>query len=66
MAKHKFEISVGDKAGNVVGARCSRCGKIAEFEDHGQIPKHLQDEECILEDPSQAAVRIVREATENR
>jgi hypothetical protein len=64
MAKHKFEIPVGDKAGNVVGARCSRCGKIVEFENLGEIPKDIQDEQYTPEDASQAAARIVREATE--
>ncbi len=63
MAKHKFDRAAGDKAGNVKGALCSRCGKIVELED-GDIPRKFQDEECTPEDFSQAAVRIVREAAE--
>jgi len=64
MAKHKFQIPEGDKAGNVVGTRCVRCGKIVEFVNAGEIPEDIQAEECTPEDASQAAARIVREATE--
>jgi hypothetical protein len=64
MSKHRFSIPVADKAGNVVGVRCNRCGKIVEFENHGQIPSDVLAEECIPEGASQAAARIVREATE--
>lgn len=65
MAKHKFSGNVGDNAGNVVGTRCSRCGKVAKFEDLGKIPDDILNEECEREDASQAAARIVREATED-
>jgi hypothetical protein len=63
MAKHKFLIGVGDNSGNLVGTRCARCGKIAKFENAGNIPEEIQSEECTPEDASQAAARIVREAT---
>ncbi len=65
MAKHRFERAVGDKAGNVVGASCVRCGKIVELENAGQIPDAIQAEECEPEDASQAAARIVREASKD-
>lgn len=64
MAKHKFLVAVGDNAGNVVGAQCVRCGKIVKFENAGKIPEDIRAEECTPEDTSQAAARIVREATE--
>jgi len=65
MAKHKFAGVVGDNAGNVVGTRCSRCGKIVKFKNAGEIPADILNEECKPEDASQAAARIVREATED-
>ena len=62
MAKHKFSRSIIDDKGNVLGARCAHCGKPFLYEN-GEPPEELRNEECIEEDASQAAARIVREAT---
>jgi uncharacterized OB-fold protein len=62
MAKHQFR-DAGDKAGNIVGVLCVKCGKTFEFENL-DIPENAKNEECKPEDFSQAAARIVRAATE--
>ncbi|MGA2346353.1 MAG: hypothetical protein ABSF93_10125 [Candidatus Sulfotelmatobacter sp.] len=64
MAKHKFAVAVNE-GGVTVGAQCIRCGAIVMYQN-GQIPEDLREQECKREDASQAAVRIVREATEDR
>ena len=64
MAKHKFLVGVFENDINV-GARCVRCGQIALFEN-GQVPEDIRAQECQKEDSSQAALRVVREATENK
>ena len=63
IAKHKFIIGLyGNEI--VVGSQCARCGQIALFEG-GRIPDDIAAQECTRsEDFSQAAGRIVREATE--
>jgi hypothetical protein len=63
MAKHKFLVGVFENDINV-GARCVGCGQIALFEN-GQVPEDIREQECKREDASQAAARIVREATED-
>ena len=57
---------MGDEAGNIAGAQCVRCGQIVLFEN-GKIPDDMAAQECRKadEDFSQAAARIVREATED-
>lgn len=65
MAKHNFLVGKQDEKGNWIGTQCVRCGKIAFYKD-GKIPEDISAEECKREDASQAAARIVREATENR
>jgi hypothetical protein len=62
MAKHKFMVGVNENGVNV-GAQCIRCGQIALYEN-GKVPDDIAAQECKKEDPSQAAARIVREATE--
>jgi hypothetical protein len=62
MAKQNFDRATADNAGNVDGALCSRCGKTVKLEN-GDIPTDMKNEECRPEDFSQAAARIVREAT---
>jgi hypothetical protein len=64
MAKHKFMVAVNE-GGNTVGAQCIRCGQIALYEN-GQVPDDIREQECKKEDVSQAAARIVREATEKK
>ena len=64
MAKHTFNIAIGDRAGNIVGVAC-KCGKIVEFENFAELPEDAKNEECKPEDFGQAAVRIVRESTQN-
>jgi hypothetical protein len=66
MAKHKFDRATADKAGNVDGALCTRCGRTVELDDDGNIPTDVQNEECEREDFSQAAARVVREATRQK
>ena len=62
MAKHKFLLAVNEGE-TVVGARCVACGIIALYEN-GKVPDEIRSQECKKEDASQAAARIVREATE--
>jgi hypothetical protein len=61
MAKHNFLVGMYEN-GVVVGAQCARCGIMALYVD-GKIPDDIQEQECRREDASQAAVRVVREAT---
>jgi hypothetical protein len=65
MAKHKFMVAVNDERGVTVGAQCIRCGQIALYEND-RVPDDINAQECKKEDASQAAARIVREATEDR
>jgi hypothetical protein len=60
MAKHNFGLEVTVP---IAGFQCTKCGKIVPSED-GKPPKKSVAEECQKEDCSQAAARIVREATE--
>ncbi|HTW44563.1 MAG TPA: hypothetical protein VMD58_03375 [Acidobacteriaceae bacterium] len=66
MAKHKFVIALF-KEGQKVGAKCGVCGLITLYEN-GEIPASIESQECPVEkeDFSQAAARIVREATEKK
>jgi hypothetical protein len=64
MAKHKFELEIGDNRGNIVAVQCVRCGLIAKFENE-KLPDDISAQECKPEDASQAAARIVREATKD-
>ena len=64
MAKHKFMVAVNE-GGTTVGAQCMRCGQIALYEN-GKVPDDISEQECKKEDASQAAARIVREATEQK
>jgi hypothetical protein len=63
MAKHKFLIGMYEN-GAVVGAQCVRCGVMALYVG-GKIPDDIKEQECKKEDESQAAARIVKEATES-
>jgi hypothetical protein len=62
MLKHNFSAGLADDKGNIIGGRCVRCGKPTLF-IHGQVAESVRNEECVKEDVSQAAARIVREAT---
>ena len=64
MAKHKFLVGMYEN-GVVVGAQCVRCGVMALYVN-GKVPDDIQAQECKKEDASQAAARIVREATEGK
>jgi hypothetical protein len=66
MAKHTFDQPTADLAGNIDGALCTRCGKTVPLDDNHNIPDDVQNEECEREDVSQAAARIVRQATEGQ
>jgi hypothetical protein len=61
MAKHNFAVAVNE-GGVTVGAQCIRCGQIALYEN-GRVPEDISTQDCKKEDASQAALRIVREAT---
>jgi hypothetical protein len=61
MAKHHFGLETTIP---IVGFQCTRCGKIVPAVD-GKPSKESIAEDCTKEDASQAAVRIVREATES-
>jgi hypothetical protein len=64
VAKHNFVIAMYED-GVIVGAQCSRCSQMALYVN-GQVPEDIRSQECPAkrEDFSQAAARIVREATE--
>jgi len=61
MTKHRFEQSVLEDE-RIAGARCTRCGQIALYEN-GKIPDDIQHQDCCREDVNQAAARVVKEAT---
>jgi hypothetical protein len=63
MAKHKFLLGRFDEQRAVAAAQCVRCGKIAMYEN-GKVPDDIREQDCARGDASQAAARIVREATE--
>jgi len=64
MAKHNFIVGFFEN-GIVVGAQCAKCGQIALYEN-GKVPDDIREQDCKgKEDASQAAVRIVREATKD-
>jgi len=54
-AKHNFDRPLADDAGNIIGAMCSRCGRIVQLED-GDMPDDVKNEDCEQEDVTQAAV----------
>ena len=54
MTEHNFDRPLADDAGNVVGAMCSRCGRIIQL-DGGDIPDAIKNEECEQEELCQAA-----------
>lgn len=60
MAKHRFGLEVTVP---IQGFQCTKCGKIVPRTEDGKVPKEFVVEECPKEDFSQAAARIVREAT---
>jgi hypothetical protein len=64
MAKHYFVIALSEND-VVVGTQCARCSQIV-FYVNGVVPDEILQQECPVkrEDFSQAAARIVREATE--
>jgi hypothetical protein len=64
MAKHNFMVAVNE-GDATVGAQCIRCGQIALYEN-GKVPDDIREQECKKEDASQAAARIVREATKDK
>jgi hypothetical protein len=53
----------------VISGLCSKCGRLFQFENTREgrrVEKAFDTHECKPEDASQAAARIVREATEKR
>ena len=63
MAKHQFLIGMTDENGILAGAQCARCSQNVLFEN-GKVPDDIAAQECVREDFSQSAARIVIEATE--
>jgi hypothetical protein len=58
-----------DASGMVISGHCSKCGRLFQFENTREgrrVEKAFDTHECKPEDASQAAARIVREATEKR
>ncbi|HXM08675.1 MAG TPA: hypothetical protein VN946_01860 [Terriglobales bacterium] len=64
MGKHKFLVGMFEN-GVVVGARCTECGVMALYEN-GKVPDDIRSQECSRPDSSQNALRVVREATEDK
>jgi hypothetical protein len=66
MAKHRFDRVVYEGIA-VAGVQCVRCDQIVLFMN-AEIPEEFREQECpsTHEDFSQAAARIVREATEGK
>jgi hypothetical protein len=64
MAKHRFDRLVYEGIA-VAGVQCVRCSQIALY-INAEIPEYILEQECPAtpEDFSQAAARIVRQATE--
>ena len=65
MAKHKFMLQAKNESEAVVGVRCISCGAVALYEN-GKIPDDVLKQECKRPDSSQNALRVVREATEDK
>ena len=61
MAKHRSFIAVMEND-VMVGARCTRCGQVALFEN-GQMPEDVLEQDCI---PRPNKASKVRETSENR
>lgn len=61
MAKHRFFIAVMEN-GVMVGAKCTRCGQIALFEN-GQMPEEVLEQDCS---PMPSKAPKVKETRENR
>ena len=58
-----------DASGMVISGHCSKCGRLFQFENTPEgrrVEKAFDTHECKHEDASQAAVGIVREATEDK
>ncbi len=67
--KPKIYVVSKDASGMVISGHCSKCGRLFQFESSPQgrqVEKAFETHECEPEDASQAAARIVREATENQ
>jgi len=64
MAKHRFDRVVFEGIA-VAGVQCVRCSQIVLYVN-AEIPEDMREQECpaTREDFSQAAARIVKEATE--
>jgi hypothetical protein len=65
--KPKMYVIKRDASGNAISGNCSTCGRVFQFEDTPEgrrVEKSFETHECRREDVSQAAARIVREATE--
>jgi len=65
--KHKVRIIDRDPNGTPMLGHCTACGRAFKFEntpDGRKLEEAAETSECKREDASQAAARIVREATE--
>ena len=60
LAKHRFFIAVMENE-VMVGARCTRCGQVALFEN-GQMPEDVLEQDCT---PRPSKAPNVKETSEN-
>ena len=67
--KPRIYVVNKDASGMVISGHCSKCGRIFQFENTREgrrVEKAFDTHECKPEDASQAAARIVKEATEQK
>jgi hypothetical protein len=67
--KPRVYVADKDASGKVLSGHCAKCGRLFQFENTPEgrrVEKAFDTHECKREDASQAAARIVREATERK
>ena len=67
--KPRIYVVNKDASGMVISGHYSKCGRIFQFENTREgrrVEKAFDTHECTPEDASQAAARIVKEATEQK
>jgi uncharacterized OB-fold protein len=45
VAKHQFNVALLDDNGVVVGAQCTKCGRVVMYEN-GKISPDIREQEC--------------------
>ena len=67
--KPRIYVVNKDARGMVISGHCSKCGRLFQFENTREgrrVEKAFDTHECKPEDASQAAARIVKEATQDK